>query len=276
MAFGVTSTTVLLAGGIAPAAASQLVHLAELGTTLASSASHWRFGNIDWRTVSLMALPGAIGGFVGAVVLSSLSLSAAEPVISGVLVALGMLVLVRFARRRAPRRQIAMRLPARLLAPLGLGAGAVDAMGGGGWGPVGTSALLASDRMEPRKVVGSISASEFVVTLGASIGFLVGLGGSGIQLSYALALMGGGVIAAPFAAWVVKRLPAAVLGCAVGGLIAVINADPVLDVLGLGGVARSLVYAAILAAWVAGVAAAARLARRPGEAMAPTASPTLA
>lgn len=263
MAFGVTSTTVLLSSGVAPAAASQIVHLAEIGTTLASGAAHWRFRNIDWRTVGIMAIPGAVGGFVGAVALSSLTLAAARPVISAVLVALGVVVLVRFARpRRTEHGRAPRALSRRLLSPLGLGAGIVDAMGGGGWGPITSSTLLASDRMEPRKVVGSVSASEFLVTLGASAGFLVGLGASGVRLGYAVALMAGGVVAAPLAAWAVTHLPAAALGTGVGGLIVLTNAAPLLDAAGLHGAAREALYVAIVAVWVGGMAAALRLQRR--------------
>ena len=259
MAYGVTSTTLLLGVGLAPAAASASVHLAELGTTLASGTAHWRFSNVDRRTVALLAAPGAIGGFTGAVLLSSLSAEAAKPVISAILVGLGLLVLVRFARprvQRAPRRVSAL-----ALTPLGLAAGFLDALGGGGWGPMGASTLLASGRMEPRKVTGSVSASEFIVTLGASAGFLVGLGGSGVNIAWVFAMLAGGAVAAPLAAWTARHLPAAVLGCAVGGLIVMINAGAVLDAVGVTGAASLVVYAAIAAGWVTAVIAAVRTAR---------------
>ncbi len=264
MAFGITTSTVLLASGIAPAAASQVVHLAELGTTLASGTAHWRFRNIDWRTVGLLAAPGAIGGFTGAVLLSSLSAEAAKPVISTILVGLGLLVLVRFARPRAPRAQ--RRIAAGALTPLGLCAGFLDALGGGGWGPMGTSTLLASGRMEPRKVIGSVSASEFIVTLGASAGFLVGLGGSGVNVAWVFALLAGGVGAAPLAAWTVRHLAAPVLGSAVGGLIVITNAGALLDLVGVAGPARAVVYGLVLFAWVAAVTMAIRAARNPAVA----------
>ena len=274
MAFGITTSTVLLASGIAPAAASQVVHLAELGTTLASGTAHWRFRNVDWRTVGLLAAPGAIGGFTGAVLLSSLSADAAKPVISTILVGLGLLVLLRFARpqaRRAPRR-----ISAAALTPLGLGAGFLDALGGGGWGPMGTSTLLASGRMEPRKVIGSVSASEFIVTLGASAGFLVGLGGSGVNVAWVLALLAGGVVAAPLAAWTVRRLAAPVLGSAVGGLIVVTNAGALLNVIGIEGTSRLFVYAAIIIAWVTAVRAAVRAARQAAVTVPPVAAESAA
>ena len=259
MAFGITTSSVLLLSGIAPAMASQVVHLAELGTTLASGTAHWRFRNVDWRTVGLLAAPGAVGGFVGAVLLSSLSAEAAKPVISTILVGLGLLVLVRFARPRVPRPP--RRIAALALMPLGLGAGFLDAMGGGGWGPMGSSTLLASGRMEPRKVIGSVSASEFVVTLGASAGFLVGLGASNVNFAWVLALLAGGVVAAPLAAWTVRHLSAAVLGCAVGGLIVMTNSGALLDVIGVSGVARAVFYGLVVSVWVTAVVAARRAAQ---------------
>jgi uncharacterized membrane protein YfcA len=105
----------------------------------------------------------------------------------------------------------------------------MDAIGGGGWGPVGTSSLLASGRLEPRKVVGSIDTAEFVVAVGASLGFLIGLGSAGIDFAWVGALLVGGVLAAPFAAYLVRHLPARVLGTAAGGLIILTNVKTVLE-----------------------------------------------
>ncbi len=112
---------------------------------------------------------------------------------------------------------------------MGVVAGVMDAIGGGGWGPVGTTSLLSSGRLEPRKVVGSIDTSEFVVAIGASAGFLVGLGSQGINFAWALALLAGGVIAAPFAAWIVRHLAARVLGVAAGGFIVLTNAKTMME-----------------------------------------------
>ena len=111
----------------------------------------------------------------------------------------------------------------RFLGPLGLVAGFVDATGGGGWGPVGTPAILASGRMEPRKVIGSIDTSEFLVALAASLGFLVALGSQGVDVTWALGLLVGGLIAAPIAAWLVRHVPPRLLGSLVGGMIVLTN-----------------------------------------------------
>ncbi|NUS77650.1 MAG: sulfite exporter TauE/SafE family protein, partial [Streptomyces sp.] len=223
MAYGVTSTTLLLAMGTNPAAASATVHLAEIGTTLMSGASHWRFGNVDWRVVAKIGVPGAVGSFLGATVLSSLSTELAEPVMSLILLGLGLYVMSRFTFRGLPKDRLGQPLRKRFLAPLGLVAGFLDATGGGGWGPVGTPALLASGRMEPRKVIGSIDTSEFLVALAASLGFLFSLGSQGLDRTWVLAFLLGGLIAAPVAAWLVRLVPPRVLGSAVGGVIIVTN-----------------------------------------------------
>ena len=199
------------------------MHLAEIATTLASGTAHWRFGNVDWKVVSRLAVPGGIGAFVGAVALSSLSAEAAEPIVAGILLALGVYILVRFARGRAPVQPTPGGIKAVFLAPLGLFAGAMDAMGGGGWGPIGTPTLIASGRMEPRKVIGSVDASEFLVAIGASAGFLVALGSEKIDYAWVGALLVGGLVAAPIAAWLVRSLPAHVLGLSVGTLIVITN-----------------------------------------------------
>jgi len=223
MAYGVTSTTLLVTTGVTPAAASASVHLAEVGTTLASGAAHWKFGNVNWRVVGLMTVPGAAFAFLGAVVLSSISAETAVPLISAFLFCLGVYILLRFAMQRSrpgPRR----RLPWFFLSPLGAFAGFMDAVGGGGWGPIGTTTLLSSGRMEPRQAVGSVDTAEFLVSVGASAGFLVALDSSDLHVGWLGALLAGGLLAAPVAAWLVRRLPARILGTAVGGLILVTNA----------------------------------------------------
>jgi uncharacterized membrane protein YfcA len=279
MAYGLTSTTLLVAVGTAPAAASATVHLAELGTTAVSGVSHWRFGNVDWRTVRLMTFPGAAGAFVGAVVLSSLDGATARPWVAAILSVLGVYVLFRFlGKARAPRPRAGRPLPIGLLAPLGLGAGFLDAVGGGGWGPVGTPTLLASGRMEPRKVIGSVDTGEFLVALGASLGFLVSLSWRQIPMTLVLLLLAGGLVAAPLAAWLVKHLAPRKLGVVVGSAILVTNARTLASTFGVNGAWRTAMYLAIVA--VVGSLAAWRLAqsrqRRRSRAMAvarPSAQP---
>ncbi len=233
MGYGVTSTTLLLTVGLTPAVASASVHFAELGTTLASGTAHWRFGNVDWKTVTRLALPGGIGGFLGAYVLSNVDASAARPWVSLVLSILGVLILIR-AIKGAPVAVKAFTPRLRTLGPLGIFAGFLDAAGGGGWGPVTTSTLMASGRMEPRKVIGTVSASEFLVSLGASIGFLLGLGAQAIAWDAVAVLLLGGVIAAPIAAWLVRKIDHRSLGAVVAGMILITNSERVLGLVGVG------------------------------------------
>ncbi|MGN9914430.1 sulfite exporter TauE/SafE family protein [Phytohabitans sp. LJ34] len=261
MAYGVTSSSLLLVAGLAPASASASVHLAELGTTLASGAAHWRFGNVDWRVVRRIALPGGIGAFAGATFLSSISTEAAAPWMAGILLALGVYLLIRFTRPLAQRRT-RRPLGSRFLAPLGLAAGFVDATGGGGWGPVATPSLLVSGRMEPRKVIGSVDTSEFVVAGAASVGFLIGLGSEGFVLPTVAALLVGGLIAAPLAAWLVRIVPAQLLGAAVGGLIVLTNSRTIMRAVDAPSALRPAVYLAIVAAWAAAIYLAVRVLRR--------------
>jgi uncharacterized protein len=264
MAYGATSATLVLAAGYAPATASASVHLAELGTTAVSGFSHWRFGNVDWRTVRRIGIPGAIGAFVGAVVLSSISADVAKPWMAGILLALGVYILLRFTLGGPPRPSGRQYVRGRYLAPLGLFAGLIDATGGGGWGPVATPTLLATGKMEPRKVVGSVDTSEFLVALAASIGFLVGLGSQGVKPAIILPLLAGGVVAAPIAAWLVQLVTARVLGVAVGGLILLTNAKTMADAFDASGQVRNPIYLAITAIWIAAVSFVVYRHRREG------------
>jgi uncharacterized protein len=252
MAFGVTTSTVLLSNGLSPAVASASVHLAEVGTTLTSGVSHWRFGNVSWPLVRRIGVPGAAGAFAGATVLTSLTGAWLRPSVAVVLLALGGVVIVRSVRGdlRGERHDPG-HLRRRLLAPLGLGAGFVDAVGGGGWGPVATPTLLAAGRVEPRLVIGSVSAAELLVTVAASAGFLVGLGGQGIEAPLVLALLAGGAVAAPVAAWLVRHADASVLGVVVGTLLLVTNARTIMLELDVRGPLRLPVLLAIGAAGLA-------------------------
>jgi uncharacterized protein len=251
MAYGVTSTSLLLAiGGLTPALASTVVHLSEVGTTAASGIAHARFGNVDWGKILWMAVPGAIGAFAGAYVLASvLTAEAAAPLVAIFLFLLGIYVLAKFAFKRGGNIVNVRPIARRFLAPLGLFAGFMDAAGGGGWGPISTPTLLSSGRMEPRKVVGTVDTSEFLVALSASIGFLIALSFSAIPWGVVGALLIGGVIAAPIAAWIVRHINARVLGTAVGGLILITNAKTFLEAVGVNPSFNIVVYVLIVAVW---------------------------
>ena len=261
MAYGVTSTTLLLTVGIAPAAASASVHLSEIGTALVSGISHWRFGNVDWTKIVWMAIPGGIGAYFGAVLLSSISAEAAQPIVAIFLFGLGAYILIRFSFK-VGTLITEKPISRKFLSPLGLVAGFLDAAGGGGWGPISTPSLLSSGRMEPRKVIGTVDTSEFVVAMCASVGFLISLSFAEIPLSIVAALLIGGVIAAPLAAWLVRYLHPRVLGTAVGGVILLTNARTFLKAIGVDPGTNHFVYAAILAIWAVALYFAFSIARR--------------
>ena len=252
MGYGLTSSTLLIAAGLTPAIASASVHLAEIGTSAVSGIAHHRFGNVEWKVVARIAVPGGLGAFAGATFLSSLSTDLARPVAGTILLVLGIYVFLRFVVGRAPRRKPG-RPGLRFLIPLGLVGGFVDATGGGGWGPVTTPTLLADGRMEPRKVIGTVNTSEFVIAVCASVGFFVGLGSAGLNLAIVAAMLAGGVIAAPIAAWVVRHLNARILGVVVGGFITFTNARLLLSAADATPAVFLAVYVVIVIAWAAGL-----------------------
>ena len=261
MGYGLTSSTLLIFAGLSPAAASASVHLAEVGTTALSGVAHHRFGNVDWHAVRRIAIPGGVGAFLGATLLSSLSTESARPLASALLFTLGIYVLLRFLLGKA-QVQRKGRPGIRFLAPLGLIGGFVDATGGGGWGPVTTPTLLADGRLAPNRVVGTVSASEFIVALSASVGFFTALGGEVVRLEFVAALLGGGLIAAPIAAYMVRHLNPRILGVVVGGFICFTNARVLLSATGISGDAFLLVYVVIVTAWMTAVAFVVRAIRR--------------
>eukprot|EP00965_Chrysotila_dentata_P121031 4003279-Pleurochrysis_carterae.AAC.1 len=223
MGYGLTSSTVLMAAGVPPAIASASVHFAELGTTVVSGIAHHHFGNVDWRITARLAPAGALGAFLGAKILSSLSMESARPFTSALLLALGVVVLYRFASGKCCVDTRASPPRGRMLVPLGCVGGFIDATGGGGWGPCCTPALLATGSLAPATVIGIVSVSEFVVAAAASAGFLSSLGGASVRLDIVCTLLAGGVVAAPLAAGLVKCLPPRALGVAAGIFICATN-----------------------------------------------------
>ena len=253
MGYGLTSSTLLVAIGLTPALASASVHLAEIGTSAASAISHGKLGNIDKKVLKRIAIPGGIGAFLGATLLSGLSTQAARPWASTLLLILGVYVLIRFLAQRTITLRKG-RPGQRLLIPLGLVGGFVDATGGGGWGPVTTPALLANGRMAPNRVVGTMNAAEFVVAVCASVGFLVGLGLSAIRWDILLPLLIGGVIAAPFAAWIAHRLPMRIMGVTVGGMIIFTNSFTLMRAFGVSSEIQSVTLLVEAITWAGLVA----------------------
>ncbi len=233
MGFGVTSATVLLYLGIAPVTASAATHAAKLPTTFVSGISHWREGNVDTSVLWRLALPGMVGGFLGAVVLTNISLSSAKAWMSGLLIFFGLVIFAKFGLGASlipvPKGGSTM----RWLGPIGLVGGFVDATGGGGWGPVATPSLMTVTEHEPRKVVGTVNAAEFLVAATVSIAFFTSAEVHDIPWLPVAGLVTGGVIIAPIAARLAGRLPHAPMGTLVGGLVVLVNSINI--VAGLGG-----------------------------------------
>ena len=234
MGFGVTSATLLTVLGYSAVAASAGTHAAKVGTCFASGVSHWREGNVDWRVLIAVGVPGAFGAFIGAVVLTNVAIDGARVWMAAILFLLGISIIARFGFGKSLLPE--MRLRTRNLWPIGLFGGFVDATGGGGWGPVATPSLMTVTRHAPHRIVGTVSASEFLVAVSASIGFLVGAGDSDVPWLAVLGLIIGGVIMAPFAARFARRAPTRPLGVAVGGIVLVANTAVIAAVLGIPGV----------------------------------------
>lgn len=216
MAFGVISSTLLISLGLPPAAASASVHLVETFTTAASGISHIAHRNVDWRMFPRLVIPAVIGGALGAYVLSSISAATARPLILAYLLAIGGYLIWRGwafpPRERRPR----------IIAPLGLAGGFLDAAGGGGYGPVVTSNLLVQGG-SPRKVIGTVSTSEFFLTVTVSATFIAALGLSAFTHA-TVGLLIGGLAAAPIGAIIAKRVPTKPLMILVGAVLMLTSA----------------------------------------------------
>lgn len=209
MAYGVVSSTTLLALGVTPAHASAAVHAAEVFTTAAAGSSHLYHRNIDWGLFWRLMPFGVLGGCAGAYVLTSFEGDAIKPFVTGYLAIVGATLVIR-SFRKIPAKP----LSGAVVMPLGAAGGFLDAAGGGGWGPIVTTGLLGAGGA-PRYVIGTVSAAEFLITTAVSIAFLTALltghwaeaGGVLENLGPVAGLIIGGVLAAPLAGYVVKRLP---------------------------------------------------------------------
>jgi uncharacterized membrane protein YfcA len=211
MAYGVSSTTFLLGLGISPVAASASVHTAECFVTLVSGLSHLRLGNVDKTLLKKLAIPGVIGGVVGAYVLTSVPGEVIKPFISLYLLIMGLIVLYKVFFRKVVERKVRTRL-----VPLAIIGGFFDAIGGGGWGPIVTTTIVARGN-SPRMAIGSVNLAEFFVTFAEALTFIVTLGLVNWQI--VVGLIVGGVLAAPAAAFACRRLSPKVLMASVGTLI---------------------------------------------------------
>jgi len=211
MAFGVISSTFLISLGVTPAAASAGVHTVETFTTGVSGISHIAHRNVDWKLLARLTIPGMIGAALGAYVLTQIDAGTAKPFVLAYLAAIGLFLTYR-GLRYPPHHK-----PARIVEPLGLAGGFLDAAGGGGWGAVVTGNLLVQGA-EPRRTIGTVNTAEFLVTVTSAATFIAALGWAAFTTA-TVGLLIGGIIAAPFGAWLVKRTSAKPLLVLVGILL---------------------------------------------------------
>lgn len=226
MGFGPTSSTILLSTGISPAAASTTVNLAKVAAGLAAGVSHWRLKNIDHRLVLRLAIPGAVGAFVGGIILSNVDGDDIRPILAILLMLIGVRILFRFSQALPQSRDQAEDAAKSRVAPefnetgveVAATAGGITNGLVGAWGPVVTPFLLHRG-LPPRYAIGSVNTAEVAVAV-VSVGTLITtLGRGGLDLGIVLAMLVGGVLAAPLAAYVVRFVPARLLGLLVAGLL---------------------------------------------------------
>ena len=215
MAYGITSTSFLLATGSSPAVASASVHIAEVFTTGVSGISHVKLGNVNKSLFLRLLIPGILGASAGAWVVSSIDSSIIKPIVSAYLFLMGLYIVSKVFKKITPRRETP-----KHVAKLGLFGGFVDAVGGGGWGPVVTTTLVGTGQ-DPRTTIGSVNLAEFFLTF-TSAAVFAGLVEEGPWPTVA-GLVVGGLFAAPFAAYLTRHLKTKTLLMLVGGVISGIS-----------------------------------------------------
>ena len=252
MGFGPTSSSILLGVGLTPTQVSSTVNLAKIATGLAAAVSHWRFRNIDHRLVLRLALPGCVGAVVGVTVLSNVDGDTIKPIMAALLMVVGLRILYRFSRPvtvRAEEFEDLEHDPDRMPDFDARGVEVVAAAGGvtnglvGAWGPVVTPFLMHRE-LPPRFAVGSVNTAEVAVAAVSAGSLLASLGRGSLDVGVILAMLAGGVIAAPVAAWVIRHIPPRPMGVAVASLLLATNASQVADWAGLGA-QRWALYTAI-------------------------------
>lgn len=200
MAYGVTASSFLLSAGVSPAASSASVHTSEIVTSGVSGLMHLRFGNVNTKLFKLLLLPGVLGAIVGAYILAFVENYSEyiKPIVSGYTLFLGYLILMKALKKDSIRKRIT-KIP-----PLAFFGGFMDSIGGGGWGPIVSSTLIARGR-HPRYTIGSANLAEFFVAFASSVTFITMIGISHWVIIVGLII--GGVIAAPIAAYFANKLP---------------------------------------------------------------------
>jgi hypothetical protein len=261
MGFGTITMTFLLGLGIAPAVASASVNVATIATGAVSAASHHKLQNVHWPTTLKLGIPGAVGGFAGAWALASLTrLDAATPVTSTILIALGAVIVWRFmigsGAGHGPIR-------GGFAIPTGLVGGFLAAVGGGGWGPVTMPITLTTSRLEPHRVVGSVSTAQVFASTAAVIGFWMAVPDTLTVLwPVVVGMAVGGMAAAPLAAWLTRKIPTAKLGSTIGMLVVALNLRTLLGNFEVPWPVVTGLYLALAAVWAFVLVAPKRMATR--------------
>lgn len=228
MGFGPTSSSILLGSGLSPAAVSTTVNLAKVATGLTAAVAHWRFDNIDRRLVRRLALPGSVGALIGVSVLASVDGAQLKPILGVLLLVMAARILLRFSRPLPEAARTAEPGDGNGFGYDDRGTALAATAGGvtnglvGAWGPVVTPFLLHRG-VAPRYAIGSVNTAEVAVAVVASGSLLASVGGGGIDVTIVLAMLAGGVVGAPIAAWLMRFLPARGLGVAVGGVLFMTN-----------------------------------------------------
>jgi len=251
MGFGPTSSSILLGTGMSSAGVSAMVNIAKVFSGIAAAISHWRFGNIGNRLTLNLAIPGCVGALIGATVLANVDDKQLRPFIAFLLLAVGVRILVRFSHPLVQKR--GGEDVDELRPDLDTGATAVAATAGGitnglvgAWGPVVTPFLLHKG-VSPRVAIGSVNTAEVAVAIVASGSILASVGGGELEAARVIAMLTGGVLAAPLAAYVIRFLPARLLGIAVAALLFLTNLQWLSGWQGLGAERWLLYLAAVIA-----------------------------
>ena len=263
MAFGIITTTALVSLAYSAPMASSIVHLAEIATSASNGIFHHKNGNIDKKVFLALSIPGGVGAFIGALVLSSIDLAQSKPLTASILLVLGLMLVLRYMRlSELPKLRKAMK---RWLVPLGFFSGMIDANAGGGWGTIVTTSLHSSSILEPRKVIGTSTSARLLVALAGSLGFIIGLGFEAIDWIAVLGLALGGLIAAPIAAKLVAKANQLLIGLITGFLIIALNLRQLLVSLNVDFLSTSLILSLVLIAAVVLTRRTMKVARKKTE-----------